>query len=191
MPLLAGKPALAHEAEWVPNPDGGATPALYSAYFRPNADYPSQIVGVAWMNQDLTSTHLFAGTAEPVPGRRRPPPRSRATCATELVAVFNSGWKMADSRGGFYAGGKSLVPLQDGAASLVIDKSGRVTIGRWNRDSRLGRDVAAVRQNLQLIVDGARPVDGLADNATGAWAARTTSSSSPGAPASAPTGRET
>ena len=98
---------------------------------------------------------------------------------------------MADSRGGFYTGGKSLVPLQDGAASLVIDKSGRVTVGQWGSDSRLGPEVAAVRQNLQLIVDGARPVDGLADNATGAWGTRTTSSSSRGAPVSAPTGPET
>ena len=169
LPLLAGQPALAHEAEWVPNPDGGATPALYSAYFRPNADYPSQIVGVAWINQDLTSTHLFAGTAEPVPGTTPAAAQVPHDLRSRLVAVFNSGWKMADSRGGFYTGGKSLVPLQDGAASLVIDTSGRVTVGRWGSDSRLGPDVAAVRQNLQLIVDGARPVDGLADNPTGAW----------------------
>jgi phosphodiester glycosidase len=169
LPRLAGQPALAHEAEWVPNPDGGAAPALYSAYFRPNADYPSQIVGVAWMNQALTSTHLFAGTAEPVPGTAPAAAQVPHDLRSRLVAVFNSGWKMADSRGGFYTGGKSLVPLQDGAASLVIDTSGRVTVGRWGRDARLGPDVAAVRQNLQLIVDGARPVDGLADNATGAW----------------------
>ena len=124
LPLLAGQPALAHEAEWVPNPDGGATPALYSAYFRPNADYPSQIVGVAWMNQALTSTHLFAGTAEPVPGTTPAAAQVPHDLRSRLVAVFNSGWKMADSRGGFYAGGKSLVPLQDGAASLVIDRRG-------------------------------------------------------------------
>jgi hypothetical protein len=85
------------------------------------------------------------------------------------VATFNSGWKMADSHGGFYAAGKSVVPLKDGAASLVIDNSGRVTVGRWGRDARLGPDVAAVRQNLALIVDGGRAVGGLADNATGAW----------------------
>ena len=169
LPLLAGQPALAHEAEWVPNSDGGATPALYTAYFRPNADYPSQIVGVAWMNQALTSTHLFAGTAEPVPGTTPAAAQVPHDLRSRLVAVFNSGWKMADSRGGFYTGGKSLVPLQDGAASLVIDMSGRVTVGRWGHDARLGPDVAAVRQNLQLIVDNGRPLDGLADNATGAW----------------------
>ena len=169
LPLLAGHPTLSHEAEWVPNPDGGATPALYSAYFRPNADYPSQIVGVAWMNQSLTSTHLFAGTAEPVPGTAPAAAQVPRDLRSRLVAVFNSGWKMADSRGGFYTDGKSLVPLQDGAASLVIDTSGRVTVGQWGRDVHLAPDVAAVRQNLDLIVDKGRPLDGLADNATGAW----------------------
>jgi hypothetical protein len=169
LPLPAGEQPLAHEAEWVPNPDGGATPALYSAYFRPNAAYPSQIVGVAWMNQDLASTHLFAGTAEPVPGTAPADAQVPQDLRSRLVAVFNSGWKMQDSRGGFYAAGKSLVPLQDGAASLVIGKSGRVTVGRWGRDAQMGPNVAAVRQNLQLVVDGGRPVDGLADNATGAW----------------------
>jgi hypothetical protein len=169
LPLPAGQTPLAHEAEWVPDPDGAATPALYSAYFRPDAAYPSQIVGVAWMNQDLAGTHLFAGTEEPVAGTTPGAAQVPHDLRNRLVAVFNSGWKMADSRGGFYTAGKSLVPLQDGAASLVIDNSGRVTIGRWNRDVRLGRGVAAVRQNLDLVVDNGRPVDGLADNAAGAW----------------------
>jgi hypothetical protein len=169
LPLPAGRTPLPHEAEWVPNRDGGATPAHFSAYFRPDATVPSQIVGVAWMNQDLAGTHLFAGTEEPVAGTTPAAAQVPHDLRNRLVAVFNSGWKMADSRGGFYTVGKSLVPLQDGAASLVIDNSGRVTIGRWNRDVRLGRGVAAVRQNLDLVVDNGRPVDGLADNAAGAW----------------------
>ena len=52
----------------VPNPDGGATSALYSAYFRPDAAVPSQIVSVAWMNQDLSSTHR-ADASRPVNSR--------------------------------------------------------------------------------------------------------------------------
>jgi Phosphodiester glycosidase len=169
LPLLAGQPPLAGEGEWVPDPDGGTTPALYSAYFRPNPAYPSQIVGVAWMNQNLTSTHLFAGTAEPAPGTPPAAAQVPQNLRNRLVAVFNSGWKMRDSQGGFYVAGKSLAPLQNGAASLVIDDSGRVTVGQWGRDARLTPDVAGVRQNLQLIVEGGRPVDGLAHNATGAW----------------------
>ena len=169
LPLLAGRPPLAHEAEWIPNPDGGPTPALYSAYFRPDPTYPSQIVGVAWMNQDLTATHLFAGTAEPVAGTTPSAAQVPQDLRSRLVGVFNSGWKMRDSHGGFFAAGKTLVALRDGAASLVIDASGRVTVGRWGRDVRPGPDVAAVRQNLDLIVDDGRAVDGLGDNATGAW----------------------
>jgi hypothetical protein len=169
LPVLAGQAPLAHEGEWTANPDGSPTPALYSAYFRPDAAYPDQIVGVAWMNQDLTRTHLFAGTAEPVPGTSASAAQVPQTMRSTLEAVFNSGWKMADSQGGFYAGGREVVPLRDGAASLVIDGDGRVAVGRWNRDVRLGPGVAAVRQNLHLVVDGGRPVDGLSDNATGAW----------------------
>jgi len=169
LPLLPGVPPLRNEAAWVPNQDGGATPGLYTAWFRPDPAHPSQIVGLAWMNQDVVRTHLIAGTAEPVaatpPASGQVPPDLR----TGLVATFNSGWKMRDCRGGFFAGGRSAVPLRDGAASLVIDTSGRVTVGRWGRDPRPGRDVAAVRQNLDLIVDGGRPVAGLEDNAAGAW----------------------
>src|SRR5690242_2272849 len=65
--LLPGVTPLPHEGQWVPNPDGRPTPSLYTGYFRPDPAYPSQIVGVAWMNQNLLSTHLFAGTAEPLP----------------------------------------------------------------------------------------------------------------------------
>ena len=176
----------------MPNPDGGATPALYSAYFRPNADYPSQIVGVAWMNQALTSTHLFAGTAEPVPGMTPAAAQVPRDLRSRLVAVFNSGWKMADSRGGFYAGGKSLVPLQDGAASLVIDKSGRVTVGRWGRDVPAGS--GRRRRPPEPATDRRRRPTGRRarrQRHRSLGHARTTSSSSPGAPVSAPTGPET
>jgi hypothetical protein len=110
-----------------------------------------------------------AGTAEPVPGTAPADAQVPQDLRSRLVAVFNSGWLMKDSRGGFYNGGKSVVPLHDGAASLVIDTAGRVTIGRWGRNVRLGPDVAAVRQNLQMIVENGRPVNGLAENATGAW----------------------
>jgi hypothetical protein len=41
------------------------TPAMYTSYFRPDPAHPSQIVGVAWMDQALVVTHLIAGTREP------------------------------------------------------------------------------------------------------------------------------
>ncbi len=76
---------------------------------------------------------------------------------------------MADANGGWFGDGRTVVPLQQGAASLVIHRDGSATVGQWGRDVNAGTDVAAVRQNLQLIVDGGRPVPGLTTNAGGAW----------------------
>ena len=170
LPLLPGVPPLANEAAWVPDAGGAGThPGLYTGFFRPDAAFPAQIVGVAWMDQDVVAAHLFAGTAEPVPGTA--PARAQVPNGLRgaLVAVFNSGWKMRDSRGGFYTAGRPVVPLKDGPASLVIDTSGRVTVGRWGQDVQMSPRVEAVRQNLDLIVDDGQPVAGLADNADGSW----------------------
>ena len=86
-----------------------------------------------------------------------------------LVATFNSGFKMQDANGGWYSGGNTAVPLQQGAASLVVRKDGTATVGQWGRDVGPGPNVVSVRQNLRLIVDGGQPVPGLTSNAGGAW----------------------
>ena len=78
-----------------------------------------------------------------------------------VVATFNSGFKMNQSRGGWYLNGATPVPLRDGAASLVIFADGSATVGQWGRDVRMAANVVAVRQNLVLMVDGGRPVPGL------------------------------
>jgi phosphodiester glycosidase len=170
LPLLPGVAPLPGEATWVPSSQTvGAAPALHTGYFRPDPAYPSVIVGVAWMNQEAVSTRLVSGTTDPPPGVSAEHARVPVGLRDALVAAFNSGWKMRDSNGGFFADGRTAVPLQDGAASLVIDTGGRVTVGQWGRDLRMSRQVAAVRQNLDLVVDNGRPVAGLADNADGAW----------------------
>ena len=85
------------------------------------------------------------------------------------MAAFNSGFRMRDARGGFTLNGVTARPLVDGAASFVIDKDGSATVGRWGRDVTMGPQVVAVRQNLELIVDGGQLVPGLSDNLNGAW----------------------
>jgi hypothetical protein len=84
------------------------------------------------------------------------------------VAAFNSGWKIHDIHGGYYVDGRTAVPLRDGAASLVIDSTGRVTVGQWGRDVAMNPQVLAVRQNLDLIINHGQPIPGLADNPNGA-----------------------
>ncbi len=90
--------------------------------------------------------------------------RSRA------VAAFNGGFKYDVSGGGFYLGGAQPVPLQDGAASLVVYKDGTATVGQWGRDVGMDDRVEAVLQNLRLIVDGGA-VNGAADGDTSTWGA--------------------
>jgi hypothetical protein len=170
LPLLNGVARLPGEAIWDPgrrSADG--RPALYTAYFRPDGAHPSIVAGVAWMRAGASAGHLVAGTREPGgsswPGDARVPPDAVPT----LVATFNSGFKMRDIVGGFYQAGRTAGRLVSGQASLVIDDRGDMTVGQWGRDVSMNSHVAAVRQNLDLVVDGGKPVAGLSVNAHGRW----------------------
>lgn len=169
LPQMAGVAPLPGETAWASSAQRvGGVPAMYTSYFRPDPACPSEIVGAAWLDQSLTSTHLISGTREPAgswPEGAQVPVQMRPT----LLAAFNSGWKMKDTAGGFYADGRLVKAMQDGAASVVIDTTGRVTVGQWGRDVSMGPQVAAVRQTLNLIIDGGQRVAGLADNPSGAW----------------------
>ncbi len=96
------------------------------------------------------------------PGRQRP---------DRLVAAFNSAFRLKDSHGGVYAGGRTHGKLQPGAASLVIDKQGTISVGAWGSDVSMTPDVAAVRQNLSLLVSGGQVVPGIQSNNAKKWGA--------------------
>jgi hypothetical protein len=85
------------------------------------------------------------------------------------VAAFNAGFLMSNAEGGYYIQGKALDPLRTGAASFVIYNDGTATVGQWGRDVAMAPNVKAVRQNLDLVVDGGRPVPGLDANDTTRW----------------------
>ena len=176
LPVLPVPPSsrLPGEGAWrgADNPSGGA-PAVYTSYFRPLSQAPSVAVGVAFIDQSQTRTQLLAGTRDPQPppgattvdGRgARVPARDRKS----LVATFNSGFRMKDAHGGYYASGREIAPLRGGAASLAVDSSGRVNIGAWGRDLQMTSGTAAVRQNLDLVVEQGAPVPGL-DVASDSW----------------------
>ena len=59
--------------------------------------------------------------------------------------------------GGYYDYGQTVVPLRNGAASFVIYANGTATVGEWGQDAVMGPDIAAVRQNLTLLVDNGGP----------------------------------
>jgi hypothetical protein len=175
-PLISLPPHLSQPAPMVPlaNPPlpgeglwrpvgrlaAGGLPAVYATAVRPDAVHTSLVTGVAWMDTKLLRATLYAGSQTPggTWGDMAPIPPDRRL---PLAAVFNGGYRIQESRGGYYADGKIARPLVAGAASFVIRTDGTPTVGMWGRDVALGPNVAAVRQNLTLIVDGGAPVAGL------------------------------
>lgn len=170
LPQLATmEPALSGEGQWTVvrhAPDG--TAALATSWLRPDPDHTTVLVGVALLSQRTTNLHLGAGTREPVPGLIATSDSQVQTSDREqLLAAFNAGFKMRDTGGGWYLHGRTVLPLRNGFASLVIDQRGRAQIGVWGSDVTMGPNVAAVRQNLHLVVVAGKPVAGLGTNNRG------------------------
>jgi hypothetical protein len=134
--------------------------AIFTTTIRP-LDNPTTVAGVAWIDSNLLSARLYSGSLSP--GGffwKYTAPISRSASQT-LVAAFNGGFLLKDSRGGYLSEGHLVAPLVNGAASLVIYKNGSMTVGQWGRDVSMNSSVVAVRQDLTLLVDHRVPVTGL------------------------------
>lgn len=162
-------PPLPGEGHWQAIASVGGRPAMADAFLRPDATHTSYTVAAVWFDPGRVRAQLHPGAVEPggsgwsVPSFI--PPASRAG----LLAAFNSGFKLGDAHGGYYQDGRYAQPLITGAASMVFFKDGSMTVGRWGRDISMGPAVAAVRQNLSLLVDHGAVVPGVADNVGNAW----------------------
>lgn len=146
-------------------------PALYETFVRPDTVHTSLLTGLVWMNTSLMRAVLHNGLAVPGHGPWLHGDQITASEDGPLVAVFNSGFRLNDSRGGYFTEGRTVRPLVDGRASLVIDDRGRPTVVQWGRDVRSTAGVESVRQNLDLIVDGGQAVPGLGANGHSRWGA--------------------
>ena len=83
---------------------------------------------------------------------------SDSATTQQLVAGWNGGFLMANnaSWGGFYLGGRTAFgPLRAGTASEVFYKNGSMDVIAWPGGAP-GPDVAGVRQNLALMIDGGK-----------------------------------
>jgi len=147
----------------------GGRPAVYATWVRPDAVHTSLVTGVAWIDTRLVRATLFAGYQEPGGAGWRYTAPIPPALATTLVAAFNSGFRLRDGAGGYYSEGRTVRPLRDGLASLVIRSDGTATVGQWGRDVSMSPQVDSVRQNLSLIVDGGAPVPGLDTESYRRW----------------------
>jgi hypothetical protein len=164
------QPALFGEGTW--KPVGRLVkgiPAVYETFLRPDAVHTSVVDGIAWLDTKLLSATLYSGSYIPGGGPYRYTAPIEPGAARSLVAAFNAGFRMQDANGGYYTQGKTVIPLRLGAASFVIYRNGTATVGAWGSDITMTPDVAAVRQNLSLLVDNGKPVPGLNANDTTLW----------------------
>jgi hypothetical protein len=121
--------------------------------FRPDPNYPQNVAGVAWIDHTRTSTWLYPGVQEPaVTMASRGPEEVPMAMRKRLVATFNSGFKLADSGGGFASGGHTYAPLKDGLATIIRNRNGTMDIRAWTGSATAPANVVYARQNLPLII---------------------------------------
>jgi hypothetical protein len=167
--LPFASPALPGEGRWHVLDTVGGAPALEVAYLRPDAVHTSYTAAVAWMDPARLRFVLHPGSDQPGGGPWPVADRITAGERATLLAAFNGGFRIGQARGGFYEGGRTRGSLRPGAASFVVFTDGRATVGSWQRDVGPGPRVAAVRQNLALVVDHGQVVPGLADDHDQRW----------------------
>jgi hypothetical protein len=167
----AGKP-LPGEGIWRVVVSVKGVPAVFKTYVRQSRLYSSYYVGIVSMDQRLVKFGLRPGSEDPGNGHWGVPMDIPPGHRTGLVATFNSGFRIASAGGGFYLNGHYDGALAKGAASEVYYHDGRLRIGSWGNDGlHMGPQVAAVRQNLKLIVINGKVPPTVDQNVLSSWGA--------------------
>ncbi|HEU5306675.1 MAG TPA: phosphodiester glycosidase family protein [Acidimicrobiia bacterium] len=162
------------ENEGVWQPTGrlvAGQPAVYTTYVRPDAVHTSYYTGLMWLDTRLLRANYVVGLEQPGGGPNPWGSQIPPDQIPNAIAAFNSGFKMDSANGGAYLDGQEIVPLRDGAASLIIRQDGSADVGVWGRDFTMSPDIKAVRQNLVLIVDNGQLNPGLNENDNSAFGA--------------------
>jgi hypothetical protein len=172
MAPLAGGTPLPGEGQWQTVVTSHGLAAVRVAALRPDALHTSYVAGVIWIDPTLVRGQLRPGTTDPGGTWQAKPyltPREQQTVA----AAFNAGFRLTNnsSHGGYYSEGRTVLPLVNGAASLVLNRDGVATVGTWNREVRMSPSVASVRQNLVMLVDNGKVSPTCASGGEAQWGA--------------------
>ncbi|HEX3509684.1 MAG TPA: phosphodiester glycosidase family protein [Solirubrobacteraceae bacterium] len=163
-------PALPSEGVWHPTRASlERRPPLLETTVRDQPEYPRVVAGVVWINTKRSSLALNPGRLEPsvkLPRGETEVPRARRGA---LLATFNSGFKLADSHGGFVLGGRTYAAMRNGQATLVGYTNGTVDVVDWRSGLIAPANVSFARQNLPLIVDNGHPTPNISN--TSEWGA--------------------
>jgi hypothetical protein len=145
-------PALPGEGFWQTLVSLHGLAAIQAAFLRPDSQFTNTRVAVAWLNQKLVKMVLHPGFTAPGGSGWSQPPDVPSSERDALMATFNSGFLMPAAQGGYWQDNHTAVPLRRGAASMVLYKDGHLDVVNWQAATP-GPDIAAVRQNLTLLVD--------------------------------------
>jgi hypothetical protein len=163
--------AIPDEGVWQTLESAAGVPLVRAAYLRADPVYTSYLSAVAWLDTRMLGFNLQPGTSDPGGG---PWPAGASLPVDErkdVVAAFNSAFRMVDSRGGFYLGGKTVGTMRDGAATIVFYNDGSVQVGAWNVQVKMTPEVLGARQNLDLIVEDGQVNPLINDNSGNRWGA--------------------
>ncbi|HEY3409822.1 MAG TPA: phosphodiester glycosidase family protein, partial [Propionicimonas sp.] len=167
MPTSATTP-LANEGVWQTIETVRRQPAILATFVRPDGKHTKFLAGITCTNQDLASFVLHPGTQVPGGTGWSQPTTVPQAGRSHLLATFNSGFLMRDSMGGFWQNGNAVGHLKAGRASMVFSDNGRLDIRAWE-GGPVPPGVAAVRQNLTLLIDNGQITDAVTHADSGAF----------------------
>lgn len=167
MPTAAKTP-LANEGVWQTIETVKRRPAILATFVRPDEKHTRFLAGVTCISQDLARFSLHPGTQVPGGTGWSQPATIAQTESSHVLATFNSGFLIRDSMGGFWQDGNSVGHLRAGRASMVFSDTGRLDIRAWE-GGPVPPGIAAVRQNLTLLVDNGRITDAVRAADSGAF----------------------
>ena len=163
-------PVLSGEGHWIiVASDRGGAAQIATTTLRPDPKHPTLVAAVAWISQTTTRLQLVAGMREPGGGPGAAGATIPAADRSDVLAAFNSGYRMKDTPGGALVEGRQVRTMQPGLATVAIRPDGTATVGAWGTDLDPAAHYSALRQNLHLMVVAGQMVNGVATNAGGRW----------------------
>jgi hypothetical protein len=162
-------PTLAGEGVWhATRPGLEREPPVLVTTVRDQPEYPRVLAGVAWIDTKKTTVTLNPGRLEPSVELPRGPMEVPRADRPRLLATFNSGFKLADSQGGFGVGGHTYAAMRNGQATIVGWSNGSVDVIDWTYGRTMPAGMSFARQNLPLLVNEGRTSPNLDSSEWGA-----------------------
>lgn len=131
-------------------------PLLYRSLVHPDPKRSFAAVAIVAIDLTRIDLRLMPGTKEPssisVPSDKRQGLIEKEDI-TDLVAVFNGGFKAMHGHYGMMINGQTYLPPRDVACTVSLYRSGLVRIGTWTKVKENEAEMAAYRQTPPCLVE--------------------------------------